>query len=503
MSTQNSKIRVRFAPSPTGEPHIGNIRSALFNWLFARHHNGEFILRIEDTDRNRIVEGSLEKILESLKWLGLDYDEGPYFQSERLDIYKKYAEQLLKEGKAYYCFCTPERLKKMRQAQTAKKQAPRYDRLCLSLSEKEIKRNIAAKIPYTIRLKIPEGKTKFKDLIHGEIIFQNKEIDDQILLKSDGYPTYHLANVIDDHLMKISHVIRGEEWLSSTPKHIILYQALNWNPPEFAHLPIILGPDKSKLSKRHGAASVLEYRRLGYLPKALINFMVLLGWNPKTEREIFSPEELIEQFSLDKIQKSGAVFNIQKLDWINGQYIRKLDLDNLTNFCIPYLEKAGLIERSQKPKTKSQKYNSKFKIIKTDEIISFDWLKSVVALEQERMKKLSEVGELTEFFFVDKLYYEPELLVWKKTSFSETKENLDEIEKTLYNVKNADFAENGLKNALKDLINKKGRGEILWPLRAALSGRRASPGPYEIAQVLGKEKVLKRIREAKKKIKLP
>jgi len=512
MSTQNSKIRVRFAPSPTGDPHIGNIRSALFNYLFARHHNGEFILRIEDTDKNRMVKGSLEKILESLKWLGLDYDKGPYFQSERLEIYKKYIEKLLKEKKAYYCFCTSERLEKMRKEQIEKKQAPKYDRKCLSLTREEIEKNLKEKIPYTVRLKIPEGETKFQDSIRGKVIFQNKEIDDQILLKSDGYPTYHLANVIDDHLMEISHVIRGEEWLSSTPKHIILYQALNWNPPEFAHLPIILGPDKSKLSKRHGAASVLEYRRQGYLPEALINFMVLLGWNPKTEQEIFSRQDLIRQFSLDKVQKSGAVFNIQKLDWINGQYIRKLDLDKLTNFCIPYLEKAGLIEKNQKSKrpnhfkpNKNQNNNLKFKIKKTDEIVSFEWLKSVIFLEQERMKKLNEIGELTEFFFADKLNYQPELLRWKKMGAEEIYDSLTLSEEKLYKIPDKKFLKENIEKSLREIIDsdsiKLNTGELLWPLRVALTGLKASPGPFEVAEVLGKEKCLERIKWAKRLLK--
>ena len=501
MSTQNNKIRVRFAPSPTGDPHIGNIRSALFNWLFARHYGGEFILRIEDTDKNRAVEGSLEKILENLKWLGLNYDGKPYIQSERLEIYKKYVEKLLKEEKAYYCFCAPERLEKMRKEQTEKKQAPKYDRKCLSLTKEEIEKNLKEKIPYTIRLKIPEGETKFKDLIRGEVSFQNKEIDDQILLKSDGFPTYHLANVVDDHLMEISHVIRGEEWISSAPKHIILYKAFGWKPPQFAHLPIILGPDKSKLSKRHGAVSVLEYRDQGYLPDALINFMVLLGWNPKTEQEIFSREELIKQFSLDKVQKSGAVFDIKKLDWINGNYIRKMDLGKLTEMCVPYLENAGLIEiKNREQKTE----NKKIKIKQTGEEIDFDYLKKVVALEQERMKKISEIPELVGFVFIGKLNYQPELLKWKKMDSKAIYDSLTLSQEKIYKIPEKDFSKKNIEESLRKIIEsdliKLNTGELLWPLRAALTGLKFSPGPFEVAEVLGKEKCLKRIEWAKKKI---
>jgi len=297
-------VRTRFAPSPTGSPHIGNIRSALFAWLFARHNQGEFIVRIEDTDRTRLVEGSVEKIKESLEFLNMDYDEGldkggeyePYVQSERQDLYKKYAYKLIGSHQAYHCFCTPERLDEMRQEQQKNKQAPKYDRRCLQLSEAEIKEKLAAGEPHVIRFQIPEGITAFKDIVHGKISIKNDTLDDQVILKSDGFPTYHLAVIVDDHLMKISHVIRAEEWLPSTPKHILLYQAFNWDVPEYAHLPMILGSDKKKLSKRHGATAFLDYKEQGYLPEALVNFMVFLGWNPKSEREKFSLQELVKEF---------------------------------------------------------------------------------------------------------------------------------------------------------------------------------------------------------------
>lgn len=531
-------IRTRYAPSPTGDPHLGNIRTALFNWLFARHHGGEFILRIEDTDQARIVPGSLERILESLEWLKLDYDNKSqitstkfqinskqYVQSCRLKIYQKYAQELLDKGKAYRCFCTSERLEKMRKEQIAKGLAPMYDGKCWERLEKgsairsEAKDRLSAK--YVIRLKVPkQGKTEFNDLIRGKVSFENRLIDDQILLKSDGWPTYHLASVVDDHLMEISHVIRGEEWLSSTPKHLLLYQAFGWEPPKFAHLPIILGPDKSKLSKRHGALSILEYRDQGYLPEALINFMALLGWNPgqevtklrsyeatkvksEKEQEIFSRKELIEKFSLDRVQKSGAIFNIEKLDWMNGYYIRQKPLDELTILCLPYLEKNGLIKKipNTNPPIGRQIPNLKFLIINTKEKVGFEWLKKVIALEQERMKKLSEISELANFFFVEKLDYDSELLRWKKQNDQEIIKNLTLAEKELIKIKEKDFKREKIEKILMTLTKDTGVGELLWPFRVALTGRKASPGPFEVAEVLGKRRVLDRIKRAIDRIK--
>ncbi|MFC1848428.1 glutamate--tRNA ligase, partial [Chloroflexota bacterium] len=326
-------IRVRFAPSPTGHPHIGNIRTALFNWLFARHHGGTFILRIEDTDQTRKVEGALESILESLRWLGLDWDEGPetggdygpYFQSERLGLYHKRFQQLLDSDHAYRCYCSTERLAQMRDEMAERKESVRsYDRRCRYLSPAERVQFESQGIAPVIRFKVPlEGQTTFHDLIKGDITFDNSELDDIVLLKSDGYPTYHLANIVDDHLMEISHVMRADEWLSSTPRHVLLYQALGWEPPQFAHLPMILGPDKAKLSKRHGATSIVEYRDQGYLPQAMMNFLAMLGWSLDDKTEIFSAEELVQHFSIDRISKAPAVFNRDKLDWINGLYIRK------------------------------------------------------------------------------------------------------------------------------------------------------------------------------------
>jgi len=332
-------VRVRFAPSPTGYPHVGNIRTALFTWLFARHYGGSFIIRIEDTDVSRKVKGAVEAILDGLRWLGLDWDEGPevggnygpYFQSQRLDIYSKLAQRLIAQGDAYYCYCSPQRLAEMRSEQIKRKQPPGYDRRCRDLSPEEQTRKQAEGITPVVRFKMPlTGQTRFTDIIRGEVTFENSTLDDFVLLKSDGYPTYHLANVIDDHLMEISHVLRAEEWLSSAPRHLLLYQALGFEPPQFAHLPMLLGPDRTKLSKRHGAVSIVEYRDQGYLTEAMVNFLALLGWSLDDKTEILSRDELIRNFSLERVSRTAAIFNQDKLNWMNGFYIRKLSLEDFT-----------------------------------------------------------------------------------------------------------------------------------------------------------------------------
>ena len=484
------KIKTRFAPSPTGELHVGGLRTALYNYLFAKHNDGDFVLRIEDTDKKRTVHGALENILGVLNKMGLEHGENFYVQSQHLDIYQKYTDELIKNKKAYYCFCAPERLKKMREDQQAKKEPTRYDRRCRNLKQEEIDKFLKENKPRTIRLKIPEtGRTGFEDLIYGKISVENKTLDDQILVKSDGYPTYHLASVVDDHLMEISHVIRGEEWLPSTPKHILLYQAFGWEPPQFVHLPLLLNPDKSKLSKRQGDVAVEDYLKKGYLPEALLNFILLLGWNPKTEEEIFSLGEMIKKFDLSGVNKYGAVFNLEKLDWINGVYIRGMELGKLTKLCAPYLEKDNLIKKLP---------DSKFQILDSKEEISFDYLKKVVALEQERMKKLSEIGELVKFVFVDKLKYDKNLLVWKKMSFEEVKKNLELACQELEKISEEDFTKDNLEKVLRDLMARENikTGELLWPLRVALTGLKGSPGPFEVGEVLGKERVLGRVKVA-------
>lgn len=471
------KVRVRYAPSPTGDPHIGNIRVALFNWLFARQNDGDFIIRIEDTDSKRKVPGSVERILESLKWLGLNNDEGPYYQSERLDIYKKYVQELIDKDYAYYCFCTSEELEKERERQIKAKLPPMYNRCCRDLDKKEIEKKLKDKMPYVIRLKVPaEGKIKFKDTIKGEIEFDFKSVDDQVLLKSDGYPTYHLASVADDYLMKITHVIRGEEWISSVPKHLLLYKFFGWTPPKFAHVPLILGPNKEKLSKREGAIPILEYKELGYLPDALINFMALLGWNPDTEQEVFTREELIKKFSLEKIQKTNAVFDIKKLDWINGLYIRNMSLDELTKNAVPYFEKAGF------------------------NISDFNYLKKIISAEKERIKKLSEIKELTDFFFTDDIKYDLKLLFWKKQNEKDVAKNLALAKEKLFLLSENDWNKINLEKVLMDLAKTTGVGELLWPLRVSLTGKKGSPSPFEVAEILGKEKTIKRIVETLKKL---
>jgi glutamyl-tRNA synthetase len=341
MTSENrDKIRVRFAPSPTGYPHVGNIRTALFNWLFARHHGGVFVLRIEDTDTARRVEGAVESIMDGLTWLGLDWDEGPVFQSDRLALYRDAADTLVRRGMAYHCFCSAERLEQVRVTQSSMKLPPRYDGCCRVLPSEEAERRLAAGQPSVVRFRTPvEGDTVVPDLIRGDVTFSNATLNDYVLLKSDGYPTYHLANVVDDHDMRITHIMRADEWISSTPLHVMLYTAFGWTPPAFAHLPMILGPDKAKLSKRHGATTVTEYREQGYLPEALFNFLALLGWALDDKTELFTREELVAAFSLERVGKTAAVFNKPKLDWMNGVYIRALSTGDFARRALPYLER--------------------------------------------------------------------------------------------------------------------------------------------------------------------
>lgn len=493
------KIRVRFAPSPTGAPHVGNIRTALFAWLFARHHGGTFILRIEDTDKNRIVPGSVEAILESLDWLGLEIDEGvksfkteekiefteagshgPYLQSKRLDIYKKHAEELVTKGHAYYCFCTEERLKKLRAEQEAKKMPPKYDGYCLTLDAAEVKKRLERGEARVVRMKIDDkGETILNDIIKGEVRFKNSLLDHQVLLKSDGFPTYHLANVVDDHLMEISHVIRAEEWLPSTPKHILLYGYFGWPKPQFAHLPVILGPDKTKLSKRHGAVSVLDYRDQGYLPKAMVNYLALLGWNPKTNQEFFSLKELKDEFDLDKVNKANPIFDIKKLNWMNGQYIKKMDVDELTDIILSLRAKPASL--STLPR------NDTLKIVK---------------LAQERMEKLSDFEPLTDFLFKDKLEYNSQILVPKGLNQTQTKTMLQTALDVISKIEAGDWQEEKLRQTFLDYCEKNNikRGELLWPMRVAVTGLKDSPDLFVVMDILGKEKSAERIKEATGKL---
>jgi len=336
-------VRVRIAPSPTGYLHVGTAHTALFNWLFARHNKGTFILRIEDTDLARSTKEYEENIIEGLKWLGLYWDEGPYYQTQRLDLYRKYADELLKKGLAYYCYCTPEELEERRKEALAQKKPPRYDRKCLYLSDEERARYEREGRKPAIRLLVPEGKTVFNDIIRGEIEFNNEDIGDFVIMKSDGIPTYNFAVVIDDYTMGITHVIRGEDHISNTPKQLFIYNAFGWTPPEFAHLPLLLGPDRSKLSKRHGVTSVTEYKKMGYLPQALVNYLALLGWTPEENREIYTVEELIELFDLRRVTKNPGIFDVTKLEWINTQHIRRLSLEELADLTYPFFKGSRMV----------------------------------------------------------------------------------------------------------------------------------------------------------------
>jgi len=489
------KIRVRFAPSPTGYMHVGNFRTALYTYLFARKNNGEFLLRIEDTDQKRFVQDALEKLLKIIDWAGFHYSEGvyledgeiiqkgdcgPYIQSERLDLYKKYAQQLIENGTAYYCFCSEDALENMRQTQTANKQAPMYDRTCLKLSKEEIQQKINSGEKYVIRQKInTEGITKYKDLIRGEIEFKNELLDDQILMKSDGYPTYNFANVIDDHLMNISHIFRGEEYVSSTPKYIQLYQNFSWDVPQFVHLPLLLNPDKTKLSKRQGDVAVEDYIKKGYLKEAIINFVALLGWNPGAgeTQELFTLDELVEKFELEKVHKAGAVFDLKKLDWINTQYLKKLSINELYEKALPYFEQKEFYQNASAEKK------------------SAEFLKRVLTVEFDRLAKLADVGENNQFFFATDLQYEKPLLRWKEMSDEDLKKTLEKSKVVLENISDENWSKENLEKTLMDAAGQN-RGELLWPLRAALTGAQKSPSPFEVAWVLGKTESLKRIEKA-------
>jgi glutamyl-tRNA synthetase len=482
-------VRVRYAPSPTGFPHVGNIRTALFNWLFARHTGGQFIVRIEDTDTARTVPESLEAILDSLSWLGLEWDEGPevggpygpYMQSQRLPIYHEITAKLIEEGFAYRCYCTAGRLEAMRAAQTAGKQPLGYDRRCRDLSEGESPSLQASGVPSVVRFKTPvEGRTVFQDLLRGEVGFENSTIDDFVLLKSDGFPVYHLANVIDDHLMEISHVLRAEEWLSSTPKHILLYNALKFDPPQFAHLPLILGPDRSKLSKRHGAATLTEYRDQGYLQETMLNFLALLGWSLDETSELFNRQQLVENFSIERVSRTAAIFNKEKLDWMNGVYIRGLTVDDLTDRVLPFLEKYLTPEVKQP--------------------LDINYVRQIVPLIRERISTLKDAATYADFFFLDKLEYDSAMLIGKKMTAETTLTALKGAQEKLFSLEI--FSPESLEDTLRHLADDLGikTGQLFNPLRVATTAREAAPPLFETMAVLGKERCLARINAALAKL---
>ncbi len=494
-------VRVRFAPSPTGYLHVGGARTALFNWLFARHHNGTFILRIEDTDRKRYEPEAVGSILQSLRWLGLEWDEGPevggdygpYYQSQRLALYQKYAQQLVDDGHAYRCYCSPERLALTREERRSRGEPNLgYDRHCRYLTARERAEYEAQGIVPVVRLKVPlEGQTSFHDVLHGDTIVDNARLDDLVLLKSDGYPTYHLANVVDDHLMEISHIMRADEWLPSVPKHVLLYDAFGWEIPIYAHLPIILSPTgKGKLSKRHGAVSpvgtnhrgvaVHEFRQQGYLPEAMVNFLALVGWAYDNKTEFFTRQELIEEFDLAGVSKSPAAFSYDKLEWMNGVYIRALSQDALYERLIPFLASGlGMEERELRERKEARE---------------------VVPLIQERLKKLTEAAEWVDFFFVDQISYEPALLVGKKMTAAESLAALRKARETLAAL--PDFDEETLEKALRALVEELGlkAGQLFGVIRVAATGKKVAPPLFGTLSVLGRERVLERLDKASESI---
>jgi glutamyl-tRNA synthetase len=473
------RIRTRFAPSPTGFLHIGGLRTALFSWLFARNSGGAFVLRIEDTDRSRLVEGALDDIIDSLRWVSIDWDEGPdiggpyapYLQSERKAIYREHADSLLKTGHAYRCFCSPQRL------QSVREQSGRgYDLHCRSLSSEEIRQHKESGDSFVIRLKVStSGETAFVDEIRGTITTKNDLIDDFVLLKSDGFPTYHLANVVDDHLMKIGHVIRGEEWISSTPKHILLYQAFGWEPPAFAHVPVILNEGGGKLSKRHGATMVREFRAQGYLPDALVNFIALLGWSLDDKTELFSMQELIHSFDLDRVNRSSCIFSYEKLDWFNGIYIRSKTPEELYSLLLPYLVKERIV-----PTEEPERYR--------------EYILEIIPLIRERLKHLGDIREHI-FFFFDDLYESPkrDLLIPKKLQRADAARVLAESCSAVQMIEPFEYEE--IEKALRELVETLGykTGQVFMTIRVAVTGTTVSPGLFETMMVLGKERVLRRL----------
>jgi glutamyl-tRNA synthetase len=488
--TNDGAIRTRFAPSPTGDLHVGTAHTALFNWLFTRHHGGTVVLRIEDTDRKRLVERSLGGIPEALAWLGLDWDEGPevggsfgpYFQSERKEIYLEHAERLIASGDAYYCFCSPERLARVREERA--NLPPKYDRHCRDLSPEEVAAKRAEGLAPTVRFKMPlAGQVTFTDAIRGAITFDVRTLEDAILIKSDGYALYHFANVIDDTLMRITHILRGEDWIPSAPLHVLLYRAFGWEMPLIAHTQLLLGPDRKKLSKRHGATSIQEFRDNGILPEALVNYLAIIGWSWDDKTEIFSRDELVAKFDLDRVKPSSAIFDHQKLEWMNGYYINHLlTLDELTARALPFLTGAGLFPGGAP----------------TPGTPEYDYLRDVLALEKERIKRLTAIPEAVAYFFGDAIAYTHDVLVSKKQKLT-PEIALGALPRVREAVAAGDVADEAETEArLTALAGDLGlkRGQLFMLIRAALTGRTATPGLFELMRVLGRERCLARLTAA-------
>lgn len=467
-------VRTRIAPSPTGIAHLGTAYTAMRNLALARQNKGQFIVRIEDTDRERYVEGAVEVIFEALAWLGLKNDEGPnvggphapYVQSERLSIYQEHAKELVEKDQAYYCFCTKERLEEVRNTALAKKELPRYDQKCRQLPLAEAKKRVEAGETHVIRLKVPEsGSTVCHDLVRGDVSFENSGIDDQVILKSDGYPTYHLGVVVDDHLMGITHVIRGEEWLSSSPKHILLYQAFGWPLPQFAHLPIIRNKDHSKMSKRKNDVSILSHRDKGYLPEAINNFMALMGWSHPEKKEVFSLDEFLQLFTLDRVTATAPVYDLDKLNWLNGQYIRKLSPADLLLRLAPFIP-------SDCPSAMA---------------------KVILPLIKERLVTLKDFEELTSFFYRDITI--DQTMLTKKSTTDEVRAQLETTRSHLEGLVDKDWTSEKIEQQIRSLADKHNwkPSQYFMMLRIAVTGKTATPPLFETMEVLGRDQILARL----------
>ncbi len=516
----NDDVRVRYAPSPTGMQHIGGVRTALFNYLFAHSKGGKFILRLEDTDRTRYDKKFVQNLYDTMAWLGLDWDEGgdkggeygPYVQSERFELYKKYAYELVEKGEAYYCFCDSERLERIRKIQTENKMAPGYDRNCRHLTAEEIKENLDAKKPYVIRLKVPmEGVTKFHDHLLGDIEWKNEDISpDPVLLKSDGFPTYHLANIVDDHFMKITHVMRAQEWIPSTPLHVQMYRSFGWEHPEFCHLPMVNGKDGQKLSKRHGATSVNEFRARGYLPKAIINYVAMLGCSYIDGQDIYSLEELAKNFKLEHLNKSPAVFDYKKLEWYNGQYIRMMSAEELYKWTLPFITKTGDaaldINVSDEfpaphvgPEYSGVTLNEKGEPVCVDtsmNMTSEEVKKTLIGLMpliQERLHFLTDAAEMVHFMFTEPAVPPVEQIIPKKIDAAKTKEVLIAAKDFVGQIfgKTHEEAEAIAKETAEKMGIK--LGDFMMPIRMAVTGSRVSPPLIGSILILGKDKCISRI----------
>lgn len=481
-------IRVRFAPSPTGYLHIGGLRTALYNYLFSKGNNGKFVLRIEDTDQTRFVEGALENLIRSLEWSGITYDEGvfledgklvqkgdfgPYIQSQRLDIYNEYVDKLIESGHAYYCFCDMERLENLRERQKMEGNVPRYDGLCRGVSIEDAKERIAAGEEYVVRLKMPDNyQIVFDDLVRGHISINSDDVDDQVLLKSDGYPTYHMAVVVDDHLMGITHVVRGEEWISSTPKHVYLFEAFGWDIPKFVHLPTVLNESRKKLSKREGDVSVEDFKASGYLPQGLVNYLALVGWSPEGNKEIMTLEEMVEEFTFDRVASAGGIFDKKKLDWVNSHYIKELEISEFYELAKPFIIDSGLVEES---------------FFDGDE----EWTKILLETIQDSVDNLAQVPEHIKFAFEEfPEVGENELEVLKGETVPQL---LDAIGKKVQGMESITLE--GSKTFMKEIQKETGiKGKNLFmPTRVAITGVQHGPELANILYLLGKEKILERL----------